>query len=110
MWGVVNYFNPFSLVHNDTPLRDSIGEDFYMTDFITEKSELLLDQFSRDEDPFYLYVAYNAPPLAAARSGSGHRQVRGPLRRRLGRAAQRPLPADGGTGPDRPGYRAGRRQ
>ena len=67
VWGVVNYFNPFSLVHNDAPLRDSIGEDFYMTDFITEKAELLIDQFSRKEEPFFLYVAHTAPhwPLHA---------------------------------------------
>ncbi|WP_116125333.1 arylsulfatase [Lewinella sp. IMCC34183] len=67
VWGVVNYFNPFSLVHNDAPLRDSIGEDFYMTDFITDKAELLIDQFSEKEEPFFLYVAHTAPhwPLHA---------------------------------------------
>ena len=38
-----------------------------MTDFITEKSVDLIDQFSGDNEPFFLYVAYTAPhwPLHA---------------------------------------------
>lgn len=66
IWGVVNYFNPFSLVHNETPIKN-IGDDFYMTDFITEKSIDLIEQFSNDDQPFFLYVAHTAPhwPLHA---------------------------------------------
>lgn len=38
-----------------------------MTDFITDKSVNLIDQFSKDEKPFFLYIAHNAPhwPLHA---------------------------------------------
>ncbi len=66
IWGVVNYFDPFSLVHNENPIKE-VGHDFYMTDFITKKSIDLIDQFSKDNDPFFLYVAHNAPhwPLHA---------------------------------------------
>lgn len=66
IWGVVNYFDPFSLVHNEKAIRE-VSEDFYMTDFITEKSIDLIDQFSNDDRPFFLYIAHTAPhwPLHA---------------------------------------------
>ncbi len=66
IWGVVNYFDPFSLVHNETPIRE-VPSDFYMTDFITQKSIDLIDEFSNDDKPFFLYVAHTAPhwPLHA---------------------------------------------
>lgn len=68
IWGVINYFDPFSLVHNEDPIKE-VPDDFHMTDFITEKSIDLIDKFSRDEKPFFLYVAHNAPhwPLQALR-------------------------------------------
>ncbi|MFB6342754.1 arylsulfatase [Saccharicrinis sp. FJH62] len=66
IWGVVNYFDPFSLVHNEKPIKE-VPDDFYMTDFITEKTLDLIDEFSSDDKPFFLYVAHNAPhwPLHA---------------------------------------------
>lgn len=66
IWGVVNYFDPFSLVHNEEPIKE-VPKDFYMTDFVTQKSLDLIDQFTEDEKPFFLYVAHTAPhwPLMA---------------------------------------------
>ena len=66
IWGVVNYFDPFSLVHNEEPIK-KVPSDFYMTDFITQKSLDLIDQFTKDDKPFFLYVAHTAPhwPLHA---------------------------------------------
>jgi len=66
IWGVVNFFDPFSLVHNTEPITE-VPENFYMTDFITNKSIDMIDQFTADEDPFFLYVAHTAPhwPLHA---------------------------------------------
>jgi len=66
IWGVVNYFDPFSLVHNEEPIT-KVPSDFYMTDYITQKSLDLIDQFSKDAKPFFLYVAHTAPhwPLHA---------------------------------------------
>lgn len=66
IWGVVNFFDPFSLVHNEEEIKD-VPEDFYMTDFITDKSIEMVEQFSEDEKPFFLYVAHTAPhwPLHA---------------------------------------------
>jgi len=66
IWGVVDFFDPFSLVHNEEPI-ENVPDDFYVTDFITQKSIDLLDEYSKDDKPFFLYVAHNAPhwPLHA---------------------------------------------
>ena len=66
IWGVVNYFDPFSLVHNEEEIKN-VPNDFYMTNFITDKSIDLIDEFSKDPNPFFLYVAHTAPhwPLHA---------------------------------------------
>ena len=58
--GVENYFDPYSLVHNEQPIKPD-EKDFYYTDFITEHSIKLIDQFAADAKPFFLYVAYTAP-------------------------------------------------
>ena len=65
IWGVVNYFDPFSLVHNETPIKE-VPKDFYMTDFITEKSVDLIDSYGKDKKPFFLYVAAYRATLAPA--------------------------------------------
>jgi arylsulfatase A-like enzyme len=67
IWGVVDYFDPFSLVHDDTPVQ-VVSDDFYLTDSITDYSVEYIHSFDQnDEDPFFLYVAYTAPhwPLHA---------------------------------------------
>ena len=66
IWGVVNYFDPFSLVHNEKSIK-KVPSDFYVTDFITDKTVDLLDRFSKKDAPFFMYVAYTAPhwPLHA---------------------------------------------
>nr|MDA3853303.1 arylsulfatase [Bacteroidales bacterium] len=66
IWGVADYFDPFSLVHNETAIK-TVPEDFYMTSFISEKAVHLIDTFSNEEEPFFMYVAYTAPhwPLHA---------------------------------------------
>ena len=68
IWGVVNHFDPFSLVHNEEALyTDAIPSDFYSTDFVTKCAIDYIDGFAEGEEPFFLYVAYNAPhwPLHA---------------------------------------------
>jgi arylsulfatase A-like enzyme len=66
IWGVVNYFDPFSLVHNETPITE-VPDDFYITDFITQKSLDLIESYQKKDKPFFLYVAHTAPhwPLHA---------------------------------------------
>jgi arylsulfatase len=66
IWGVVDFYDPFSLVHNEEAIKN-IPEDFYMTDFITDKSIEMVDKFSKGDKPFLLYVSHTAPhwPLHA---------------------------------------------
>ena len=66
IWGVVNFFDPFSLVHNTTPV-ENLPDDFYYTDALNDRAADYIDQYSRDDKPFFLYVAHSAPhwPLHA---------------------------------------------
>jgi len=66
IWGVVDHFDPFSLVHNTDPI-DTVPSDFYSTDYITDRTMDLIDDYSIKEAPFFMYVSYNAPhwPLHA---------------------------------------------
>lgn len=66
IWGVVNYFDPFSLVDGTTPVA-TVPPDFYMTDAITEHAVEYIKSMSEREAPFFLYVAHCAPhwPLHA---------------------------------------------
>lgn len=66
IWGVVDYFDPFSLVEGETPVED-VPDDFYMTDAITQKSVDYIQEMSQSDAPFFLYVAHTAPhwPLHA---------------------------------------------
>jgi arylsulfatase A-like enzyme len=58
--GVENYYDPYGLVHNEQTIqRDSPG--FYYTDFITNHAVQMIDDGSRQNRPFFLYVAYTAP-------------------------------------------------
>ncbi len=66
IWALVNFFNPFGVVHNTTRIRE-FPEDFYYTDALNEWSVKLLDKYGRGEQPFFLYIAHTAPhwPLHA---------------------------------------------
>jgi len=66
IWGVADYFDPFSLVHNEEEIKE-VPDDFYITDFITDKSIEMVESFSKKDKPYFLYVAYTAPhwPLHA---------------------------------------------
>ncbi|GAA4315542.1 arylsulfatase [Compostibacter hankyongensis] len=66
IWGVVDYFDPFSLVNGTTPVK-TIPKDYYHTDAINDTAAAYIRQMSRKEKPFFLYVAENAPhwPLMA---------------------------------------------
>jgi arylsulfatase len=66
IWGVANYFDPFSLVDGTTPVREVPG-GYYITDAITEHAVKDIDDFAKGGEPFFVYVAYTAPhwPLHA---------------------------------------------
>ena len=73
--GAANYFDldktkwedvPRQMAKDDTPYRPP-NQGFYMTRAITDQALGLLDEYSAEADPFFLYVAYTAPhwPLHA---------------------------------------------
>lgn len=51
----------------DVILKTKDGKDWYTTDVFTDKAIDFIERHSRDEKPFFLYTAYNAPhwPLEA---------------------------------------------
>ncbi len=66
IWGVVNYFDPFSLVNGEEPVQE-VPDDFYLTDAISDTAVAYLRNFGEGREPFFLYVAHCAPhwPLHA---------------------------------------------
>jgi len=66
IWGVSDYFDPFSLVDGTEPVREPPA-DFYMTDAITAKAVEYVRTMAEEARPFFLYVAHCAPhwPLHA---------------------------------------------
>jgi arylsulfatase len=64
--GVCSYYAPFSLVHDNTPIKPETN-GFYYTDVITDHAVADIDKYARGDKPFFLYVAYTAPhwPLQA---------------------------------------------
>lgn len=66
IWGVVDYFDPFSLVNGKEPVKE-VPDDFYYTDAITDSTVAYVEQFAADEKPFFIYMAQTAPhwPLQA---------------------------------------------
>lgn len=66
IWGVVDYFDPFSLVNGLTPVK-SVPKDYYHTDAINDTAAAYIRQMSKEDKPFFLYVAENAAhwPLMA---------------------------------------------
>jgi arylsulfatase len=66
IWGVVDYFDPFSLVNGTKPVN-KVPQDYYHTDAINDTTVAYIDEFSKAKAPFFLYVAHTAPhwPLMA---------------------------------------------
>lgn len=66
IWGVVDYFDPFSLVNGKEPVK-AVPEDYYHTTALGDTAIAYVEEFSRDDKPFFLYVAHTAPhwPLQA---------------------------------------------
>jgi arylsulfatase A-like enzyme len=60
IWGVIDYFDPFSLVDGTKAVK-TVPDDYYFTDAVTEKSVEYIEEFSRTDKPFFLYVAHCAP-------------------------------------------------
>ncbi|MGV3641122.1 MAG: arylsulfatase [Adhaeribacter sp.] len=66
IWGVVNFFDPFSLVNGTEPVR-TVPKDYYFTDALNDSAAAYVRQFSKKKAPFFMYLAHTAPhwPLHA---------------------------------------------
>ncbi|MDR1722752.1 MAG: arylsulfatase, partial [Tannerella sp.] len=67
IYGVIDYFDPFSLVNGTTPV-DSVPDGFYDTIALTDSAVAYINHFENNDDqPFFMYLAYHAPhwPLHA---------------------------------------------
>ncbi|MBO9152222.1 arylsulfatase [Chitinophaga sp. GCM10012297] len=66
IWGVVDFFDPFSLVSGTEPVKQ-VPDGYYHTDAINDTAAKYVREFSKGKQPFFIYVAQNAPhwPLQA---------------------------------------------
>ncbi|QHT70006.1 arylsulfatase [Rhodocytophaga rosea] len=66
IWGVVNFFDPFSLVNGTTPVT-SVPDNYYHTDALNDTTVSYIREFSKADKPFFIYLAHTAPhwPLQA---------------------------------------------
>ncbi|KAA8482438.1 arylsulfatase [Arcticibacter tournemirensis] len=60
IWGVVNYFNPFSLVEGTRAVKN-IPANYYTTHAFTDKAIEYVNEYKNGRKPFFMYLAYNAP-------------------------------------------------
>ncbi len=66
IWGVVDFFDPFSLVSGEQPVKQ-VPKHYYHTDAISDTSVAYIRSSAQSSQPFFLYVAHTAPhwPLMA---------------------------------------------
>ncbi len=66
IYGVIDFFDPFSLVNGDKPVR-TVPDDYYATIAMTDSAVAYVRRYSRSERPFFLYLSYHTPhwPLHA---------------------------------------------
>lgn len=66
IFGVVDFFDPFSLVHGTAPV-ESVPENYYHTDALSDTTVSYIKTFSKSDKPFFIYLAHTAPhwPLHA---------------------------------------------
>jgi len=60
LWGVVDYYDPFSLVYGTKPVTD-LPKNYYHTDALNDSASSFIREMSGDGKPFFLYLAHNAP-------------------------------------------------
>lgn len=66
IYGVADYFDPFSLVNGDTPV-ESVPDDYYITNAFSDSAVAYVNRYAETKNPFFLYLSYTAPhwPLHA---------------------------------------------
>lgn len=66
IYGVVDYFDPFSLVSGDKPV-DTVPDDYYSTIALADTAVAYVNKYAASENPFFMYLAFHCPhwPLHA---------------------------------------------
>lgn len=66
IYGVVDYFDPFSLVEGEVPVKE-VPEGYYITQALSDRAEKEIREYADEDKPFFMYLAYTAPhwPLHA---------------------------------------------
>ncbi|NDV58290.1 arylsulfatase [Bacteroides sp. 519] len=66
IYGVVNYFDPFSLVNGEEPVR-TVPDDYYSTIALSDSAVSYIKRYAQSDNPFFMYLSYHAPhwPLHA---------------------------------------------
>ena len=66
IYGVVNYFDPFSLVNGDKPVRE-VPSNYYSTVALADTAVTYINRYAGGEQPFFMYLAFHSPhwPLHA---------------------------------------------
>ena len=66
IYGVVDYFDPFSLVYGEEPVQ-AVPEGYYSTVALADSAAAYLNRATRSDHPFFLYLAFHSPhwPLHA---------------------------------------------
>jgi arylsulfatase len=66
IYGVVDYFDPFSLVNGETPVT-SVPEGYYSTVALADSASAYISRYAQSEKPFFLYLSFHSPhwPLHA---------------------------------------------
>lgn len=66
IYGVVDYFDPFSLVEGEVPI-DSVPKGYYITQALSDRAVENIHNHAKSKKPFFMYLAYTSPhwPLHA---------------------------------------------
>ncbi|MDR3251452.1 MAG: sulfatase-like hydrolase/transferase, partial [Tannerella sp.] len=66
IYGVVDYFDPFSLVNGEDPVPE-VPKDYYSTDALSDSAVAYVRRYSESDSPFFMYLSYHSPhwPLHA---------------------------------------------
>jgi arylsulfatase A-like enzyme len=61
-----DFFNPITLTRDNEPVEPE-GDRYHYTDATTDNAVQFIDDYGRQDEPFFLYLSYNAPhwPLHA---------------------------------------------
>lgn len=66
IYGVVNFFDPFSLVNGEEPIKN-VPKDYYITNALSDSAVSYVNRYAKADKPFFMYLSYTAPhwPLHA---------------------------------------------